>query len=69
MMNLKMMYEVMREQRPSAITVTMQAMVWRLEVRGAATEASASHRLTPTCAALSAPTSLAPSPQKPTWWP
>mmetsp|Transcript_29272 Transcript_29272/g.64755 ORF Transcript_29272/g.64755 Transcript_29272/m.64755 type:complete len:257 (+) Transcript_29272:1907-2677(+) len=56
----------MRVQRPSLTTLTMLAMLCCLLVMGAATEASASQSDTPTCAALSAPQSLAPSPQKPT---
>lgn len=43
-----------------------QLMLSDLEVKGEATEASASDRETPTSAALSAPQSLAPSPHMPT---
>lgn len=43
-----------------------QLMLSDLEVKGDATEASASDRETPTSAALNAPQSLAPSPHMPT---
>lgn len=41
-------------------------MLSDLEVKGDATEASASDKETPTSAALNAPQSLAPSPHMPT---
>mmetsp|Transcript_21037 Transcript_21037/g.53478 ORF Transcript_21037/g.53478 Transcript_21037/m.53478 type:complete len:454 (-) Transcript_21037:2046-3407(-) len=66
MMNWKIWCVATSAHRPSATTDTMVEMVCALEVMGAATDASASHSDTPTAAALSAPQSLAPSPQNPT---
>jgi len=51
---------------PSRTRVTMLLMLGEEEVKGAAAEASAGERESPTCAAFRAPQSLAPSPQKPT---
>lgn len=51
---------------PHLISMGTQLMFSDLEVKGDATEASASDRETPTSAALRAPQSLAPSPHMPT---
>lgn len=51
---------------PHLISSGTQLMFSDLEVKGEATEASASDRDTPTSAALRAPQSLAPSPHMPT---
>ena len=65
-MNLKVLKEVVRAQRPSRKRITIQEMSWIWEVKGAAIEASASDNDTPTSAYLSAPQSFAPSPHIPT---
>src|ERR1700742_34243 len=64
LMYLKQQKLVTRAARPSLIRVGTQEMSKIWLVNGAATDASASDRETPTSAALSAPQSLAPSPQK-----
>lgn len=48
------------------MTIGTHSMVGVLEVKGDATDASASERDIPACAALRAPQSLAPSPHIPT---
>jgi hypothetical protein len=50
MVYLKMMSEVVMEHLPSATTVIMAPMCATRDVMGAAMDASASHRLTPTSA-------------------
>ena len=62
-MYLKQLNEVTRAARPSRMTRRTQEMSGELEVKGAATLASASESDSPTSAALRAPQSLAPSPQ------
>eukprot|EP00955_Chlamydomonas_euryale_P092819 364743-Chlamydomonas_euryale.AAC.18 len=69
MVYLKMTSDVTSAQRPSDTTSTTQRTDGCVLVSGAAMDASASQSDTPTSADLSAPRSLAPSPQKPTWWP
>ena len=54
---------------PSMIRLGIQDMFGILDVKGAATDASASDKDTPTCAAFSAPQSLAPSPHIATIYP
>mmetsp|Transcript_26715 Transcript_26715/g.61557 ORF Transcript_26715/g.61557 Transcript_26715/m.61557 type:complete len:289 (+) Transcript_26715:768-1634(+) len=65
-MYLKHWKEVTSAARPSRMTWITQVMSALLDVKGAAMDASASERETPTWAAFNAPQSLAPSPQKPT---
>lgn len=52
--------------RAHLMSMGTQLMFSDLEVKGDATDASASDRDTPTSAALRAPQSLAPSPHMPT---
>ena len=61
-MYLKMPMEVTNAARPSRIKSGTQDMFGLLEVKGEATEASASDNDMPACAAFKAPQSLAPSP-------
>ena len=65
LMYLKQQKLVTSAARPSLMSVGTQEMSKMRLVKGAATDASASESETPTSAALSAPQSLAPSPQKP----
>lgn len=68
-MYLKQLKLVTRAARPSLMMSTIHEMSGVRLVNGAATEASASESETPTSAALSAPQSFAPSPQKATVYP
>ncbi len=63
-MYLKTPNEVTSAHLPSLTTAGTQVMSGEREVKGAATDASASEREIPTWAAFRAPQSLAPSPQK-----
>lgn len=56
---------VTRAQRPSLMRMGMHDIFGSCEVKGEATEASASEREIPAWAALRAPQSLAPSPHIP----
>ena len=51
-----------KAQRPSFSTSVTDVIVLSRDVKGATTDASASLKAIPTCAALSAPQSLPPSP-------
>lgn len=53
--------------RPSRISVGTHLMFFSLEVKGAATDASADDREMPVLATFSAPQSLQPSPHMATW--
>ena len=61
-MNWNRQKEVASAPRPSASTMGTASMVPAAYVKGAATEASTADSEMPTCAALSADVSLAPSP-------
>ena len=61
-MNLKIPEDVDSAARPSRITLGTHEMLASRDVKGEATDDSASERETPTCAAFSAPQSFAPSP-------
>lgn len=61
-MNLNMPKEVTKAARPSLMTRGTQEMLASAEVKGDATEASASDSEIPAWAAFRAPQSLAPSP-------
>ena len=65
-MYLKQLKLVTSADLPSLMISTIQEISGVLLVNGAATDASASDKETPTSAALSAPQSLAPSPQNAT---
>jgi hypothetical protein len=65
-MNLKQLKLVTRLALPSLMTSRKHRMSGCRLVKGAATLASASDSERPTSAALRAPQSFAPSPQKPT---
>ena len=61
-MNLKIPDDVDRAARPSRMTLGTHEMLASRDVNGEATDDSASESETPTCAALRAPQSFAPSP-------
>ena len=65
-MNLKQEKDVANDALPSNRTEITHDIFLQLLAKGAAIEASESDREIPISAALSAPQSLAPSPQKPT---
>ena len=67
-MNLNVTNPFVNEHLPSHRSVTTDEIFWTWDVNGAAIEASASDRLSPTSAVLSALQSLAPSPHIPTIW-
>jgi hypothetical protein len=67
-MNLNAWKLVVIAQRPSLSSVITHLMSYTWLVNGAAIEASASLKLMPTSAALSAPQSFAPSPHIPICW-
>jgi len=64
-MYLKILNDVTSAHRPSLITSTTQLIFGVLEVKGDATEASASESEIPAFALFNAPQSFAPSPHIP----
>lgn len=67
-MYLKTPNDVTKAARPSLITVGTHSILGVREVKGEATDASASDSEMPACAVLRAPQSLAPSPHIPTMY-
>ena len=59
---LLLKHQIFKEILPSLITSGTQEIFGSFDVNGDATDASASDRDIPACAALKAPQSLAPSP-------